>query len=280
MELGIFAKTFRRPDARQTLEAVRALGLRSVQFNFECAGLPSMPKEVPAPVLAAIADSSRETKVRLAALSATFNMAHPGKEVRQEGLRRLPVVAEAAARLQIPLLTLCTGSRDRENIWRAHPENRSPQAWADLLETMEVAMQISGQAGIALAIEPEPGNVVSDARRAYALKEELRAGELLKIILDPANLLQAGRSQHDVLDEAFDLLGEDLAIAHAKDRDGDDQTCALGRGIVDFETFFGLLHSVGFTGPVIMHGFDESDAAESTRFVRAKLREVIADALS
>ncbi len=239
-----------------------------------------MPKEVPAPVLASIADSSRETKVRLAALSATFNMAHPGKEVRQEGLRRLPVVAEAATRLQIPLLTLCTGSRDRENMWRAHPENRSPQAWADLLETMEVAMQISGQAGIALAIEPEPGNVVSDARRAYALKEELRAGELLKIILDPANLLQAGRSQHDVLDEAFDLLGEDLAMAHAKDRDGDDQTCALGHGIVDFETFFGLLHSVGFTGPVIMHGFEESDAAESTRFVRAKLREVIGDALS
>ena len=43
MELGIFAKTYRRPDVRATLDAVRALGLGCVQFNLECAGLLSMP---------------------------------------------------------------------------------------------------------------------------------------------------------------------------------------------------------------------------------------------
>ena len=279
MELGIFAKTFRRPDSRATLEAVRALGLRCVQFNFECAGLRSMPDEVPPSILASIADCSRETGVRLAALSATFNMAHPERKVRRLGLRRLQVAAEAAVRLQVPFLTLCTGSRDTENMWRAHPENRSPQAWADLLETMDEALEISARAGVSLAIEPEPGNVVSDAPRAYALGESLRAGGLLKIILDPANLLQAGRPQRDVLKEAFDLLSQDLAIAHAKDLEGDDHTCALGRGIVDFQTFFGLLQSVGFHGPVIMHGFEESEAPESTRFARAKLREVIANAV-
>jgi sugar phosphate isomerase/epimerase len=263
MELGIFAKTFRRPDSRATLEAVRALGLRCVQFNFECAGLRSMPDEVPPSILASIADCSRETGVRLAALNARFNMAHPERKVRRLGLRRLQVAAEAAVRLQVPFLTLCTGSRDMENMWRAHPENRSPQAWADLLETMDEALEISARAGVSLAIEPEPGNVVSDARRAHALGESLRAGGLLKIILE----------------EAFDLLGQDLAIAHAKDLQGDDHTCALGRGIVDFQTFFGLLQSVGFHGPVIMHGFEESEAPESTRFARAKLREVIANAV-
>ena len=41
MELGIFAKTFRRSDGHATLEAVRALGIGCVQFNFECAGLPA-----------------------------------------------------------------------------------------------------------------------------------------------------------------------------------------------------------------------------------------------
>jgi sugar phosphate isomerase/epimerase len=278
MELGIFAKTFRRPDARATLEAVRLLGLRCVQFNFECAGLLSMPDNVPPSVLTSISASSRETGVRLAALSATFNMAHPERKVRRQGLRRLRVVAEAAARLQVPIVTLCTGSRDTENMWRAHPENRSRQAWADLLETMEEAMEISAHAGVVAAIEPEPGNVVADARQAYALGESLRAGEVLKIILDPANLLQGGRLQRDVFEEAFDLLGEDLAIAHAKDRGGDDQTCALGRGIVDFDAFFGLLHSVGFDGPVIVHGFAENEAPESTRFARSKLRGVNANA--
>src|SRR5690242_11134552 len=186
MELGIFTKTFRRPDSRATLEAVRALGLGCVQFNFECAGLASMPQEVPAPALAAIAAASRETGVRLAALSGTFNMAHPEREMRKRGLLRLRVVTEAAARLGAPLVTLCTGTRDREDMWRAHPDNGSEPAWADLLETMERALAIAAPAGVTLAIEPEPANVVSDAVRARALLDALQARDRLQVILDPA----------------------------------------------------------------------------------------------
>lgn len=272
MELGIFAKTFRRPDARATLDAVRALGLGCVQFNLECAGLPSMPEAVPPPVLAAIAAAARGAGVRLAALSGTFNMAHPEPAVREAGLLRLGVVTQAAAQLGIPLVTLCTGTRDRENMWRAHPENRSPEAWADLLETMHGALAAAAQTGVALAIEPEHGNVVSDASRARALLDAVQAGDRLRIILDPANLWAADRPQRDVLQEAFDLLGADLAIGHAKDRTASGNTCALGRGVVEFGTYFGLLRLAGFTGPVIMHGFEEEDAVESTAFARAKLQ--------
>jgi sugar phosphate isomerase/epimerase len=272
MELGIFAKTFRRPDAKANLEAVRALDLRCVQFNLECAGLPSMPEAVPPPALVAIGAASRDAGVRLAALSGTFNMAHPEPAVRKGGLVRLRVVTEAAAQLGIPLVTLCTGTRDRENMWRAHPENGSPGAWADVLETMHGALAVAAQAGVALAIEPEPGNVVSDAGRARALLDTLRAGDRLRVILDPANLWAAERPQRDILQKAFDLLGADLGIAHAKDRAADGNTCALGRGVVDFDAFFALLESAGFTGPVIMHGFEEADPAESAAFARAKLQ--------
>ena len=66
MELGIFAKTFRRATVGATLEAAKALGLGCVQFNFECAGLSSMPETVPPSTLRAIASASRETGIRLA----------------------------------------------------------------------------------------------------------------------------------------------------------------------------------------------------------------------
>ena len=273
MELGIFAKTFRRPDAQATLEAVRAAGLRCAQFNLECAGLSSMPAEVPPETLTAIASASRTTAVRLAALSGTFNMAHPDREIRERGLLRLRVVAEAAAQLGIPVVTLCTGTRDREDIWRAHPDNRSGRAWSDLLDSMEQALSVAAGAGVALAIEPEHANVVSDAVRARVLLDTLKAGDRLQVILDPANLLQDGRPQQDILAEAFDLLGNDLGIAHAKDRHPDGKVCALGRGIVDFEAYFTRLRSAGFRGPVIMHGFVESETTESAAFARAKLQE-------
>jgi sugar phosphate isomerase/epimerase len=275
MELGIFAKTFRRPTVRATLEAVQGLGLHLVQFNFECAGLPSMPEEVASSTLSDIASASRETSVRIVACSATFNMAHPDRPTRKEGLLRLRVVAKAASELGVPLLTLCTGTRHREDLWREHPENRSEQAWKDLLETMEGALTIAGDCGVALAIEPEPANVVCDAHRARALLDTLRAGHLLRIVVDPANL----PAELDAFRKAFELLGADLALAHAKDRQNDGRVCALGRGIVDFDAYFEMLRMAGFGGPIIMHGFEESEAFESTAFVRGKLHRARTDAL-
>ncbi len=279
MELGIFAKTYRRPDVRATLDAVRALGLGCVQFNLECAGLLSMPEVVPSTALVAVSAAADETGVRLAALSGTFNMAHPDPNIRRRGTQRLGVVIEAAVRLGVPFVTLCTGTRDREDIWRSHPENRSEEAWADLLETMERALLVAADAGVVLAIEPEHANVIIDAARARALLDTLQAGDRLKVILDPANLLEADRSQHDVLQEAFDLLAADLAIAHAKDRRPDGKTCALGRGVVDFSAYFGFLHAADFRGPVIMHGFSETEASESATFARTKLQEPNSNAL-
>ncbi|MGA7881050.1 MAG: sugar phosphate isomerase/epimerase [Terrimicrobiaceae bacterium] len=275
MELGIFAKTFRRPTVGATLEAAKALGLGCVQFNFECAGLFSMPETVPPSTLRAIASASRETGIRLAALSATFNMAHPDRQRRELGVRRLRVVAQAAAGLGVPLLTLCSGTRDREDMWREHPDNRSRQAWTDLLETMEKALAVAADSGVDLAIEPERANVVYGADQARALLDTLQAGPLLRVILDPANLPE----EPGALMKAFDLLGADIALAHAKDRQSDGQACALGRGLVDFDAYFGMLRRAGFRGPVIMHGFDESEALESTAFIRRKLQKVQADAV-
>jgi sugar phosphate isomerase/epimerase len=271
MDLGIFAKTFRRPNAHATLQAVQAIGLGYVQFNLECAGLASMPQEVPPDILSAIERARRDTGVHLVALSGTFNMAHPDADVRKSGIARFRIVAEAAKQLSIPIVTLCTGTRDPENMWRAHPENSSDQAWSDLLETMEEALAIAAASGLTLAIEPEHANVISDAGRARFLLDQLQAGDRLKIILDPANLWDASRPRHDVLKHAFDLLGIDLAVAHIKDRTNDGTTCAIGRGVVDFDLYFALLASIAFTGPVIMHGFEEAEAAESTRFARSKL---------
>jgi sugar phosphate isomerase/epimerase len=271
MELGIFAKTFPRPDARTTLEAIRARGLQCAQFNLECAGLSSMPEAVPQPTLASIRAASRDTGVRLAALSGTFNMVHPDLTKRKHGLTRLRVVLQAAVELGIPVVTLCTGTRDPDNMWRAHPDNHFPSAWTDLLKTMQEALTAATDAGVTLAIEPEPGNIVSDARSARSLLDTLGVGRRLQVILDPANLWAPARSQADVLAEAFDLLSADLAIAHAKDRTADGSICALGKGVVNFDIFLSHLHSANFAGPLIMHGFAEADAEASVAFLRSRL---------
>src|SRR5882724_7087803 len=143
MQLGIFAKTFVRSTVDQTLDAVLTHKLDCIQFNFACAGLESLPEKID-PVLAKrIGAAARERHIRMAAVSGTFNMIHPDAKQRADGFRRLDVIAAVCPTIGTNLITLCTGTRDPDDMWRHHPDNDSADAWRDLSSGMHQAVQIA-----------------------------------------------------------------------------------------------------------------------------------------
>ena len=68
----------------------------------------------------------------------------------------------------------CAQDEDPIDMWRRHPDNDSPEAWDDLLSTMEVLVNIAEEFGLELAVEPEPANVISDAVKARQLLDTMR----------------------------------------------------------------------------------------------------------
>lgn len=275
MQLGIFAKTFARPSLAQVLDAVKACGLTCVQFNMVCAGLPSLPAEIDPQLAQTIHRELSAREITMAAVSGTFNMIHPDPQQRRDGLRRLAVLAAACQPMGTGVITLCTGSRDPENMWRRHPDNDSPAAWQDLVDSMAAALQIAQAHGVTLAIEPEVSNVVDSARQARQLLAEMQSPHL-KIVMDGANLFHAGQlpRMQAILDEAFDLLGSDIVIAHAKDlkRDGEAGQLAAGAGLLDYDHYLALLRAAKFDGPLILHSLTEAQVAESIDFLQQKLQ--------
>jgi sugar phosphate isomerase/epimerase len=274
MRLGIFAKTFPRPTLGATLEAVRACDLDCVQFNMACAGLSSLPERIADDIADTVRRETAARGITVAAVSGTFNMAHPDPARRRGGLARLRVLAAACRRMGTSVITLCTGSRDPEDMWRRHPENDSPGAWRDLLASLREALAAAEELGVTLAFEPEVSNVVDSARKGRQLLDEL-ASPRLKVVMDGANLFHAGElaRMRDVLDEAFDLLGRDVVLAHAKDlsRDGEAGHEAAGTGVLDYDHYLGLLRRAGYGGPLILHGLREDQVARSVAFLRGKL---------
>jgi sugar phosphate isomerase/epimerase len=244
-----------------------------VQFNMESAGLPSMPDRLPDATVADIRRACDERGIRIAALSGTYNMIHPDPRVRAEGLAGLRVLAAACRGLNTSIVTLCTGSRDPVDMWREHPANNAPEAWRDLLASLTAALTIAEEHDIALGIEPEPGNVINSAVRGRDLLHELKSPRL-KIVMDPANVIatDASRPPHAVLDEAFALLGEHVAVAHAKDRAADGNVRAAGQGVVPWDHFIALLAAAGFDGPLILHGLAEAEVAASVAYLGPRLR--------
>ncbi len=96
----------------------------------------------------------------------------------------------------------------------------------------------------------------------------------LKVVIDPANLIVPDdeRPMSQVLDEAFDLLGEHIVIAHAKDRGVDDTFRAAGEGILDYDSYLRLLQARAFPGPLIIHGLAETQVDAVLQFLYDKLQ--------
>jgi len=274
MQLGIFAKTFGRPTVEEVFAAVAKHRLRCVQFNFACAGLPALPDRVEPELADRIHKAAAQHRLEIAAVSGTFNMIHPDAKQRRDGLRKLGVVAGACARLGARTVTLCTGTRDPDHMWKRHPDNDSPAAWRDLLVSVTKALTIANKHDVTLGIEPETGNVVSSARQARRLLDEMKSPRL-KIIMDAANLLPPGElgRMKEIMEDAFDLLGPDLVLAHAKDlrASGHAGTLALGKGVLDWDQYLARLQAAHFNGPLILHGFEERQVAASVKFLRSRL---------
>jgi sugar phosphate isomerase/epimerase len=256
------------------LQASRDAGYATVQFNMACLGLPSMPDAIPHGAAESVAQAAGEIGVTIAALSGTYNMIHPDPAVRAAGLRRLEVLAASCSATGTSLVTLCTGTRDPDDQWRAHPGNAAPDAWRDLLAEMEKALALAERHGIALGVEPELANVVDSAPRARALLDEF-ASPRLRIVLDPANLFEvAGEEERRrLIEEAVDLLGPDLAMAHAKDRAPDGGFAAAGRGVIDFRHFARRLRSAGFDGPLVTHGLSAAEAPATAAFLASVIED-------
>lgn len=277
MQIGIMASTVVRPNLEETLDAVVNHGIHCVQFGFSCAGLPDLPDDIDVRWCDKIRREIESRRITMSAISGTFNMIDPNVQKRQDGLRRLGILASACDRLGVSVITLCTGTRDPENMWRRHPENDSPEAWEDLIATMSEALKIAEGNGITLAFEPEVSNVVDSASKGRRLLDQMQS-PYLKVIMDPANIFHKGELPHmrEILDEAFDLLGEDIVIAHAKDlsRDGEAGHEAAGQGLLDYDQYLSLLNSVGFDVPLILHGLSEAQVDECVAFLRGKMTSI------
>jgi sugar phosphate isomerase/epimerase len=240
MRLGIMATTFVRPTLEATLDAVAACGVRSVQFDLACAGLPTLPAQITPALCAQVRDAFAARGLTMAALSETFNMIHPEPTERAEGLRRLRVLLDACGALGTTVVTLCTGTRDAHHIWRRHPDNDTPAAWTDLVASMREAVRGAEAVGVTLAFEPEVANVVDSAHKARRLLDEI-GSPWLKVVLDGANIFHSGElpGMRAMPEEACALLGPDIALAHAKDLDHDGEAGRLpaGLGVLDYPLY-------------------------------------------
>ncbi|GAB2567187.1 sugar phosphate isomerase/epimerase family protein [Gracilibacillus alcaliphilus] len=274
MELGILTDTIKRHSIEETFQAIQSYHLRHVQLDLSSVGLPTLPERIDVEAVKRINLAAEEYDINISAVSGTFNMAHPDEAVREEGLKRLQTLAVMTKSMGSPIITLCTGSRDEENMWRWHPDNQTEEAWHDMSNCLEQALKIAKEHEIVLAIETEASNVVNSAKRCKEIIDQMQS-PYLKVIMDGANLFQPNQydDMQGTIQEGFDLLGDDIVLSHAKDiaHEPGLHFVAAGEGILDYAYYLSLLSQDYDEIPLIMHGLSEDQISKSISFIQEQL---------
>lgn len=258
--LGIFARTFVRDGPVAVADAVARTGYRVVHWNFSAIRQPTLAGHLTAASFDEVRAAFDGRGLTLASVSATFNAIHPNPVFRRDQVRLAAGLIGRVPRLGGVVVTICTGTRDTSDMWRAHPDNTTRTAWHDLRETLDVLLDAAAAAGVVVGIEPEAGNVVRDAPTAARLLDELGDAPV-GIVLDPANLLtpRTASRQQQIVARALDLLGPRVVGVQLKDVVSQGYAAA-GRGLIDFPTLF---EQLGHLEPVpwVVQDSTEADAA-------------------
>ena len=272
MQVGIMSGTFVRPSLEESLDAILAHDIRCLQFNLSTLHVQdgSLADKLEA-ARVSVRPQLEKRGMSIAAMAAQVNMVDPNPRKRQEGIERVKLFMAACQDIGTSVLATCTGSRNPQNMWRTHPDNDSDETWAMLRDTLAQLLPEAEAHGVTLAFEPEVCQVASSSARSRRLIDEMGSPNL-KVVLDAANLFGKGDlpRMSEVLDEAFELLGDHVAIAHAKDldHDGDAGHLAAGTGKLDYERYVSLLCGLPFDVPVILHGLSEMQVEASAGMLR------------
>ncbi len=269
MELGIFSRTYEVNGLDKTYQRMTSHGIYHTQFNLSNVGLASLPKEIDVSKLEEIHEMNQKYGVTIDCLSGTFNMIG---EDRESGIAQFELQCQIAHELEIPIVSLCTGSKNKESKWKWSDENLTKEAWNDLMDTTRRILIYAQKYDVILGVETEASNIVNNAKCARKYLDEVNDSHL-KIIMDGANLFHIEQisQMKEVLNEAFSLLGNDIVLAHAKDFDSNLNFVAAGKGILDFDYYTKLLKKAGYTGPLVMHGLSEEEVPSSVEFLRKYL---------
>jgi sugar phosphate isomerase/epimerase len=201
------------------------------------------------------------------------SLVHPDKGIRQAGVEALARVVRAAVVLGAGSVYVRPGSLNEGGPWTPHPLNHAPETRARLVESLRALVPHAEEAGIPLAIE---GHVVSPLHTPAVVREVLDAvgSPMLRFNADPVNFIGTLDQAYDsgaLLDELFDLLGDVIVMAHAKDVTVGErlvvhiEECLPGQGFLDQETFLRRFEACCPRGVVLIEHLPPERVPEARR---------------
>ena len=173
------------------------------------------------------------------------NLITPDDAKRRQNLAGLAHCLEVAESVSCPMVGTVAGTRDPKTLINVHPENWTAATWKLLIQSLKQVLKDTSGMKTVIGMEAQVTTIIDSPRAHRRLMDDL-GDPRLKVNLDPVNMISLPQYYHttELINECFDLLGEDIVACHAKDTQviPDQQTLHIqevcpGRGVYDFRTY-------------------------------------------
>ncbi len=177
-----------------------------------------------------------ESGIDIAVLGCYLNLANPNEESLKKNQARYLAHIRFASLLGAGVVGTETGAVNEA--YRFEERNHSEEALRIFIKNLRPVVEYAEKMGVIFAIEPVFKHIVCNPKRAKQVLREIDSPNL-QIIFDPVNLLDISNYQEreQIIREAIELLGEDIAVVHIKDFKVENDeliSVAAGTGEMDY----------------------------------------------
>ena len=239
LNIGIRAHDVENRPLEELVEEIAGKGLTSVQLalskSFDYMKLES--GTLSPGVAHHIGNAFARKNVQIAVLGCYFNMIHPDKIERRKGIERFKEHIRFARDFGCGIVGTETGNVNPEIVYTV--ENFKEEPFQEVVESVRELVQEAEKFGVMVGIEAGVNHPIYSAKVLKRLLDRVHSNNL-QVILDPVNLLtiENYQEQDQIIQEAFELLGDRIAILHAKDfivEDNQLKTVAVGQGLLNYD---------------------------------------------
>ena len=184
-------------------------------------------------------------QVDIAVLGCYLNLADPNQEQLAKTVHRYMAHIRFASWLGCGVVGTETGAPNEA--YKFTPECHTEESLQLFIRNFRPIVKYAESMGVVVAIEPVYGHIVCNPKRARRVLDEINSPNL-QIIFDPVNLLDMANyeNRYAVIEEAIDLLGEDVAGMHLKDcavQNGKLSAMGCGLGEMDYTSILKFMKS-------------------------------------
>ncbi len=245
------------------IKGCNALGVKSLQLALKMSVAGFKPGMFSPSYAKQMWRAFEKNDIDISILSCYINPSNTNTEVLKKDMDFFVEILKYAKFMNAGMVALETGYVGE----KCDPEkNHTEEAYQYLLSNMRKLCDAAEKLGVMIGIEGVHLFVINSAQRMRRLLDDLNSPNIC-VVLDPCNLInmQNYENRDEIVREAFELLGNEIAVIHLKDfviEDGAMKGVLPGKGIMNTKELLTLATETKPNIPIMLEGVKEKDFAE------------------